>query len=386
MHNNIYYRRTARLISIACGSLFTVFTVLYLYVMQSGLLAAAQHLLSDGFTTYYAGWGTLIITVLLLLLSMGLKHLLQLPLRFNALYYFLPAVILGVLTSLVPDENGGVRCDLHWGWLCLYAVLYCGLLWIILHYPDFSKVDKKGICSYLWPNFLFLFLLFLMVGGLGNTSDVYHYRLRTEHLVVNNRFEDALKVGQNSLNTDRNLSAMRAYALSRMKELGEHLFEYPQLYGSEGLLPTDGDTIYAQKWTDSLYVHLGGKPGKTIKCAKEFFRLLSVRPSATSSVKDYLLCAYLLDGDLDAFVRVLPSYYTIDEHLPRYYKEALVLYSRMHINPAVVFHDAVTEENLNDFQDLESDAKTEIERENSCRTMYGTTYWWYYFYALKHKI
>lgn len=383
MHNNIYYKRTARLVSIACGFLFTTFTVLYLYVMQSGLLAAAQHLLSDGFTTYYAGWGTLIITVLLLLLTVGLKRLLKLPLRFTALYYFLPAVILGILTSLVPDENGGVRCDLSWGWLCAYAVLYFCLLWVILHYPDFSKVDKQGVCSYLWPNFLLLFLLFLMVGSLGNTSDIYHYRLRTERLIVDNRFEDALNVGHNSIQTDRSLSAMRAYALSRMERLGEHLFEYPQPYGSEGLLPADGDTIYSQKWTDSLYVHLGGKPGKTIKRAKDFFRLLSVRPSATSSVKDYLLCAYLLDGDLDVFVRVLPLYYPINEHLPRYYKEALVLYGRMHINPAIVFHDPVTEENLNDFQDLESKYKTEIERENNCRTMYGTTYWWYYFYGLK---
>ena len=115
--------------------------------------------------------------------------------------------------------------------------------------------------------------------------------------------------------------------------------------------------------------------------AKDFFRLLSARPCATSVVKDYLLCAYLLDGDLDSFVKILPVYYQIDENLPRYYKEALVLYGRMHINPSVVFHDSVIEENFGDFQKLESQHKIEIERANYCRTMFGTTYWWYYFYG-----
>ena len=381
MHNTIYYKRTARLISIACGFLFTIFTVLYLYVIQSGLFAAAQHLLSDVFTTYNAGWGTVIITVLLLLLPTGLKKLLKLPLRFTALYYFFPSLLLGVLTSLVPDGEGGVQCDLSWWALILYCVLYFSLLWVILHYPDFSKVDKKGICSYLWPNFLLLFLLFLMTASLGYTSDVYHYRLRAEQLVVDGRFKEALEVGKSSLQTDRNLSAIRAYALSREGVLGERLFEYPQLQGSEGLLPESGDTIYSQKWTDSLYVHLGARPGKSIKYAKDFFRLLSARPCATSVVKDYLLCAYLLDGDLDSFVKILPVYYQIDENLPRYYKEALVLYGRMHINPSVVFHDSVIEENFGDFQKLESQHKIEIERANYCRTMFGTTYWWYYFYG-----
>ena len=109
-----------------------------------------------------------------------------------------------------------------------------------------------------------------------------------------------------SLQTDRSLTAMRVFALSRENLLGEKLFDFPQYNGSQGLLPSLSDTTYAHDWTKALYKHLGGKPGKNLKDNTRFLELLSQRPSATAAAKDYLLCAYLLDKNLDAFVTVLP--------------------------------------------------------------------------------
>ena len=52
MYKPTYKKRTARMISWVCGSLFTLFSLLYLFVMQADLLATAQHLLSKVQTVY----------------------------------------------------------------------------------------------------------------------------------------------------------------------------------------------------------------------------------------------------------------------------------------------------------------------------------------------
>ena len=99
MYKPTYKKRTARMISWVCGSLFTLFSLLYLFVMQADLLATAQHLLSKGQTVYSPLWGTVIITFLLLLLQGVFRRIMVYPLRFHALYYFPSCVVLGLLTS-----------------------------------------------------------------------------------------------------------------------------------------------------------------------------------------------------------------------------------------------------------------------------------------------
>lgn len=378
MYQSTIYRKTARIISAACGFLFIVFAVLYLYSFQPYLLATAQHVLSHGVTSYSPIWGTTIITFVLILIQMGYKRLVRFPLRFVALSYFPSCLILGLLTALVPDNEGGIRMDVN-GWvIALFVVVYLSLFWMIKHFPD-TRENHSIINPFLWPNFFVLFLLFLMTGSLGNANDMYHYRLDMEHHLVKGQYKEVLQIGTQSLDTDRAMSAMRAYALSRTGELGNKLFEYPQPYGSQGLLPSLSDTIYTHNWTDSLYVYLGGKPGK-VKNNIQFFELLAKRPKATNAVKDYLLCAYLLDKQLDKFASLLPQYYTPNDKLPVAYKEALVLYNRMRTNPLLLYRDSVIEENLNDFLNMEEQYPDPVERSNNCRRMYGHTYWWYYRY------
>ena len=169
-------------------------------------------------------------------------------------------------------------------------------------------------------------------------------------------------------------------ALSRENLLGEKLFDFPQYNGSQGLLPSLSDTTYAHDWTKALYKHLGGKPGKNLKDNTRFLELLSQRPSATAAAKDYLLCAYLLDKNLDAFVTVLPRCHEVNDNLPLHYKEALILYNRLHTTPAITYKNSVIETNLNDFLHYGMQYTHATERSNQCRRMYGNTYWWYYYY------
>ena len=110
MYKPTYKKRTARMISWVCGSLFTLFSLLYLFVMQADLLATAQHLLSKGQTVYSPLWGTVIITLLLLLLQGVFRRIMVYPLRFHALYYFPSCVVLGLLT--VHCSSNRVECTI----------------------------------------------------------------------------------------------------------------------------------------------------------------------------------------------------------------------------------------------------------------------------------
>ena len=139
---------------------------------------------------------------------------------------------------------------------------------------------------------------------------------------------------------------MRVFALSRENLLGEKLFDFPQYNGSQGLLPSLSDTTYAHDWTKALYKHLGGKP----------------------------------DKNLDAFVTVLPRCHEVNDNLPLHYKEALILYNRLHTTPAITYKNSVIETNLNDFLHYGMQYTHATERSNQCRRMYGNTYWWYYYY------
>lgn len=379
MHKTSFMKRTARIVSWACGSFFTIFSVLYLYRMQPDSLATTQYVLSMGQTVYSPFWGTTIITFMLLLFPFLLRRVLVLPVRFHALYYFPSCVLLGLLTAMVPDVAGGVGWSAGFVSLTVYIILFLLLTWTVLHFPD-RQTEKQDVFADLWPNFLLLSLSFLVTGHLGNTNDVYHYRLKMEKAVVENDDSCTLAIGYRSLEADRSMTAMRMFSLSRNGQLGDKLFDYPQYYGSEGLLPDVADSIHVHNWPKQLFRYLGGKPGKGAERATRFFELLSEMPSATPAVNDYLLCSYLLDKNLNAFVSVLPRIYAIDDRLPLHYKEALVLYDRMHTTPAVVYKDAAIETNLNDFLRFAAQFKDKTERSNQCHRMYGNTYWWYYYF------
>lgn len=372
-------KRTAGIIAWACGSLFTLFSVLYLYVMQSDLLTATQHVLSKGQTEYSPFWGTVVITCVLVVLPYLYRKVVTFPLRFHALYYFPSCLLLGLLTTLAPAGAWSVGLSVGWGALVVWTVAYLFAMWAVMHYPD-RQSDKYGLSVYLWPNFFLLCLLLVMTGQLGNTDEICHYRLKMEREIVEGRDSCVLETGRGSLHADRGMTAMRMFSLSRTGQLGEKIFDYPQYYGSDGLMPQLSDTVHACDWTRELYRHLGGRPGRGAERATRFFELLSELPSATPAVKDYLLCAYLLDKNLDGFVQALSRCYAVDGSLPHYYKEALILYDRLHTTPVLVYKDAAIETNLNDFLQYAAQFTNGTERSNQCRRMYGNTYWWYYYY------
>jgi len=371
------------LVKVICAAAFLLFVFFYLYFFQADMLAMMQHVLSGGQTHYNRAVGAVLITLLLFLVQVGVRRMTSLSGVFYALTYFPSLVLLTLLTGIDCDFSTTKSFGL-WLWLAPTLLLsFVGVVWVL------RKNGLTGSGNYfhtplprvLWANMLLLVLQFLMVCGGGNTDEVFHYRLRAERLLVEGEYEQALAVGEKSLNTDESLTMLRVYALSRAKKLGERLFEYPVAGGSNALLPDGRKTKCMLLPADNIFKNLGIRK-KGDMDAMTYLLYLDRNGLAMKSVADYVLCGYLLDKDIDSFVRMVIRKYDIKSpSLPKYYKEALTLYTHTRSTPAIVYHNEVLDADYADFQTLEKRYSDASVRASYVRDTYGDTYWFYYFYC-----
>ena len=70
-NRNISHRRTARIITVASGLLFTAFSFVYLAFFQKDVLEALHYSLAQGKTVYAPWISAVVITAVLLLLRWG---------------------------------------------------------------------------------------------------------------------------------------------------------------------------------------------------------------------------------------------------------------------------------------------------------------------------
>ena len=341
-----------------------------------------QHVLSGGMTHYNKIVGAILITLLLYLLQLFVRRVTRMG---GCLYFltFVPSSLLLIMLTAADDSF-----DIHpfssvWTWLaplllCLYAyfVFFCRKKRII----DFYSGTGEGMFGCLWKNISCLSLTFLFVCLAGNGNEVLHYRLRMETLISEGKYSEALEVGRNSLSTDESLTMLRIYALSRSKELGERLFEYPLKGGSDALLP-NGKNVKCMIVPNSDITKLLGVRKKGSMKAMEYLNYLERNGLAMKSVTDYILCGYLLDRNLDGFVNAIRRKYNLSSpSLPKHYREALTLYTHLRANPVVVFHSEIMDADYADFQKLEQSYSVEEEKYSHLKDSYGDTYWFYYFY------
>lgn len=386
MAYNIKRNGSSTLINSLCAAAFILFTFFYLYFFQADLLTMTQHVLSGGMTHYNRTIGAVLITLLLQLAQLGVKKLTGFTGALHALTYFPSFVLLTLLTGEDSDFDQTKSFGM-WVWLSLLLLLlFAGFVLVLKQNGLNGSVRHfKGMLpKFLWINTLLLALQFLMVCGGGNTDEVFHYRLRMESLLVKGEYERALEVGKKSLNTDESLTMLRAFALSRTQKMGEELFEYPVKGGSNALLP-DGKNVKCMFLpVDNILKRLGIRKKGNMD-AMTYLLYLERNGLAMKSVTDYILCGYLLDRDIDSFVHEVMKKYNIKSStLPKYYREALTLYTHLRSNPAIVFHSEIMDADYADFQTLEKTYKNVDERAALVRDTYGNTYWYYYFYGAKN--
>ena len=372
-------KRTARILTVACGLLFFAFSFVYLYILQRDVVEALHFYLSEGKTQFAPFWTAFVLSVVLLLLRWGVNVLLGLKGPVRALSYFPSFLLLGVLTDVdysVYQEGIAVK----WLWLLpllllVYVLFAFGLRRIFRVWLDI-KLDDAIIAS---SNFGILLLLCLMTQGIGNTNIHFHHELAMETALRKHDYQEAYMIGAKAMDPSRSLTALRAYAMSKDGTLGEYLFQYPQLYMAEGLLLDVASKNTLRMTVDSLYTYLGEKPLQGER-ALPFFQRLCKDETGNHTTLEYYLSALLLDKQLGKFTQEFHDMYTVSDSIPRHYKEALFLYEKLHPSVEKTIQDEALEELWERYCLSREEYSKGVGEANLMRRLYGDVYWWYYQY------
>lgn len=382
MAKSRFIRRDSKLTAVAslvCGVVFCAFSFTYLYCYQDDLLTTEQHVLSNGLTHYDRLWGAVIITVLLYLVHVGIDAATGHCSKQPALTYTLPAAALAVLTDIGPDLGESCR-PWKWAWMLpLIVVLYAAVTFVSAQLlANNEGPSRKSGARIVWENLLIMLALFAFVCSAANTDRTFHQRVKIDCLAAEGKFSDALLVGKGCYSTDSSTTMLRAYALSKTGLLGERLFEYPLVGGSRALLP-NGTSVKAMVCSDTLIYHNVAEMAKQKMPPMVYLRWMKGHGWAKKPLEDYLLTGYLLDKDIDAFAReFLRSPYAKLSHIPKHYREALMLYSHMRSNPVIRTRDEAMEADYQDFMTVMRNPIPKRQRMALAKSQYGNTYWFYY--------
>lgn len=374
-----------------CAIVFLAFSFLWLYRFQADILAAFQHVMSDGKTQYSPLLGAILITGLLQVLQLLVYSVFRLMNRGHALTYFPSMLCLALISTINTDIASSYR----WGfwWLLIPFVL---AIWVggclVVRYIQNVEPDKGTKIFFsrpMWINMLVIVLMMLGVAWVGNTNAVFHYRMRAETCLLNNNFEGALDAGWESLESDVDLQMIRMYAMARRGELGERLFHYPIIGSSSVMLPTSGASHFVRYPIDSLYHAFGARPARPMLPTTYLKALASNSDSlriSDSMIKDYELCGLLIDRKLDDFVKRLHDSTAEGDsldtsRLPLHYREALTLYNHLRRHPLIIYRNPVMEEDYRNLRELEQKYPDATERRGKVEDWYGLTYWYYYLYG-----
>ena len=373
-------------IRLMCAIVFLTFSFVWLYCFQADVLAAAQHVLSKGLTTYKPFVGAVLITLALQVFQLIVYALTRLRKRSHALTYLPSMLALALITDIHTD------IDSHYTLSSWWIILLVLVLWVLLVLgaralqPIEPDAEPKGRCARaMWINMLTMALLIIGVVALSNSNAVFHYRMRAEARLLSGDYEGALQMGAKSLESDVDLQMLRMYALSRTGELGEHLFAYPVSGHSDAMLPVEGKSKFVMYPCDSLYKFLGARPKGEMTTAR-YLELMQRRDSTVDlHIADYQLCGLLIDKRIDDFVHQLRRYYTegdtlVIDRLPKHYREAMTLYTHLRSHPVVIYHNSVMDEDWKNLQELEAQYPDLTERKGKVEEQYHDTYWYYYEY------
>ena len=378
------------LVRWTCAIVFMLFSFLWLYGFEADVLAAFQHVVSEGRTEYHPLLGAVLITLALQALQLLVHALPRLTNRGHALTYFPSMLALALISAISTD----IAESYDWGfWWILVPLVLAGWVFVCLVVRYIQNVEPdKHLMVFLsrpmWINMLVMAVMMLMVTAISNTNAVFHYRMKAESCLLRGDFKGALDAGWESLESDADLQMIRMYALARRGELGERLFHYPIVASSTAMLPTCGASSFVRYPVDSLYHAFGARPARPM-LPTTYLSLVSRKSGDSESSglsRDYELCGLLIDRRLDEFVDLLllpsASGDSLDTtHLPLHYREALTLYNHLRRHPRLIYRNPVMEEDYRNLQELERKYSDATERKGKVEDWYGRTYYYYYNYA-----
>ena len=385
---NIEEKRLQRVVATVCATLFAVFAFLFVAVYQAPLLEAFYNEVATGKLDYNQWFVGGVVSLLLTLLALWLNGFAKLRREWTALAYLPSALLLAFITDIDRGlYTGDGAISTSWIYIFATCFLICVFVAFVLRRILFEKIkDARMVTNrVLWNNMVLIVLSICLIGALSNSEE--NFKRETLMMSHYNKGDTlkALRVGKTSLSASRELTFMRAYVLAVSGGLGESLFEYPQYYGTEGLLPAVERT--SPLVPDSVYALIGAKPEPEESVSRFIERAMQNDTVSNNVTREYYFASLLLDKKLREFKDALFGRYgkTIDK-LPKHYREALMLYEYVADSTDVVsfsVNDDAMRKRMEDFRAEEAKHADPVVRGNYIRRYYGDTYWWYFLYGKK---
>ena len=383
---NFEEKRLQRVVATVCATLFAVFAFLFVAVYQAPLLEAFYNEVATGKLDYNPWFVGGVVSLLLTLLALWLNSLAKLRREWTALAYLPSALLLAFITDIDRGLYTGEGA-ISTSWIYIFATCFLVYAFVafVLRRILFEKIKDARMATnkVLWYNMVIVVLSICLIGALSNSEE--NFKRETLMMSHYNKGDTlkALRVGKTSLNASRELTVMRAYMLAVSDKLGESLFEYPQYYATEGLLPEKERT--SPLVPDSVYSLLGATPLDD-EAATDFLSRIAHADSASNVVKEYYLSSLLLEKKLLEFKDQVIGLYGAEnvDSLPKHYREALMLYADITGNDEPLpfaLCDAAMHEQLQQLRTVESLYDDPFVRGNYVRRHFGHTYWWYYLYS-----
>lgn len=374
--------RLQRVVAIFCATLFALFSFFFVAKFQAPSLELFYDHVSTGKLQYNAYIAGAVVSLVLTLFALWLNRYTGFRREWTALSYLPSALLLSFITDIdrslyTEDYNYG-----KWVIIFFLGALFYAAFSFVLRRILFAKIKNIAMSAnrILWRNLQIFVILFCIVGFFANSEENFKREALVASYYKKGKIDKALNVGYRSRVASRHLTAQRAYILAENGLLGEKLFEYPQPYASEGLLPVQEHV--SPLVADSVYTMLGVVPATGEKAADVFKRAVE---SDTSSVfaKEYYLSALLLERRIVEFVNTVKEFYPDGDtsSLPKHYKEALMLYESIDNNASVHVDDPEMKELFKTFKAMEGEYDDSFVRGNYIRRHFGRTYWWYFLYG-----
>ena len=378
--SSINYKKTVRWTIVGCGLLFSIFSFVFLYVFQRDVLEALHYSLAHGKTVFAPLGSAVVITLVLILLRWGVNSLLGLKGNIRSLSYFPSFLVLCALTGIGRDVYMADYYS-YWTWLMpALLVVFAGTgFWLRRIYRNKLNGEGSMFTLVFWNVFILVAMCFMTVSA-SNTDRTFHHELQVERALRYKNYQEALRIGKRSMEASRTLTALRSMALIRTNQLGDRLFEYPQYYGSDGLFFSNDSTAQLRYTNDSIYYLLGVRPYAG-EPRMEFLQNICQKETGRFTALHYYLAALLLDKKLNDFAKEIPEFYEKEDTLPRYYREAMLLYQQETSDTTLwKIQDSTMIHHYQAFQKLHQSEQSDILGKSRIRKEFGNTYWWYFYY------
>ena len=137
-----------------CRSFFVFYICIPIFFIKQTFLAVTQHVLSGGTTHYNRTIGSILITIVLWLVQLGVFSCTQLRRRAHAITYAPSLLLLAILTDVSPHIDRESYLG-NWLWLFPLLMLCYGIvLWIIRQLESIERpLNSMGVFSRIvWIN------------------------------------------------------------------------------------------------------------------------------------------------------------------------------------------------------------------------------------------